>query len=152
GLLSIVKIVDMGFFAVLARPFDPVLDWPLFGAAVEFLTGSIGRVGAIGSAVAAVAIAVAVLILMTRSVLRLTRLVSRHRTAAIRTVAVLGVAWVTCAVLGVQIVPGVPLAANSASGLAYNHLLQVRSGLRDRDAFAAEAAVDAFRDTPGEKL
>ena len=25
GVLTVVKIVDMGFFAVLARPFDPVL-------------------------------------------------------------------------------------------------------------------------------
>ena len=30
GLLAIMKFLDMGFFASLARPFDPVIDWILF--------------------------------------------------------------------------------------------------------------------------
>jgi len=152
GLLTIVKILDMGFFAVLARPFDPVLDWILFDSAVEFLTASIGRFGAIGSVVLAAVLAVAVLILMTVSVLRLTRLVVRHRTTAARAVTVLAAAWVTCAVLGAQIVPDTPVAAGSAAALVYDRALQVRVGLQDQQAFAAEAAVDAYRDTPGEEL
>jgi hypothetical protein len=147
GLLAILKIIDMGFFAVLDRPFDPVLDWTFFSPAVEFLTQSVGRVGAIGSVVAAAVLAVAVLILMTLSVLRLTRLVVRHNATATRAIAVLGVAWLACASLGAQIVPGVPVAAQS-----YDHLLQVRASLEDHNAFAAEAAVDAFRDTPGKDL
>jgi hypothetical protein len=152
GLLTIAKIIDMGFYEVLDRPFDPVLDWPLLADAVEFLRRSYGQAGAIGSVVVAVAITVAVLVLMTLSVLRLTRIVARHRTTTIRTVVVLVVVWVTCAVLGVRIVPGVPLAADSAAALAYGRALQVRAGLRDRQAFAAEAAVDAFRNTPGDEL
>jgi hypothetical protein len=152
GLLTIVKIIDMGFFAVLARPFDPVFDWPSFGAAMEFLTSSIGRVGAIGSVVAAVVLAVALLILMALSVLRLTRLVVRHNTMATRAAAVLGTAWIACAVLGAQIVPGVPVASKSAADLTYDRTLQVHASLQDHKAFAAQAAVDAFRDTPGNKL
>jgi hypothetical protein len=152
GLLLIVKIVDMGFYAVLSRPFDLVLDWTLFDDAASFLTDSIGRAGAIGSVVVAAVLVVGVLILMTLSVLRLTRLVVRHNTAASRTVAVLGVAWVTLAVLGVQIVPNVPVAARSAAGLVDDRAHQVRAGLRDQQAFAAQAAADAFRDTPGQQL
>jgi hypothetical protein len=149
GLLAILKIVDMGFFEVLARPFDPVLDWTFFKPGVDFLTDSIGRVGAIGAVVAAVALAVAVLVLMTLSVLRLTRLVVRRGTAARGTVAVLSVAWAVCAVLGLQIVPGMPVAA-----VVYDRdrLLQVRAGLRNQSTFVAEAGVDAFRDTPGDRL
>lgn len=147
GLLTMVKIVDMGFSSVLARPFDPVLDWTLFKAAVGFLTDTIGRVGAIGSVVAAVVLGVAVLFFMTLSVLRLTRPVVRHKTTAISTVVVLGVVWVICAVLGVQIVPGVPVASHH-----YDRVLQVSASLQDRQVFAEEAAVDAFRDTPGEEL
>jgi len=152
GLLTIVKILDMGFFAVLSRPFDPVLDWILFDDALGFLTGSIGRAGAIGSVVAVAVLVTAVLVLMTLSVLRLTRLVVRHNTTATRAVAVLGVAWGTCALLGVQIVPGVPVASRSAAALVYDRALMVHAGLRDQQAFAAAAGVDAFRDTPGEKL
>jgi len=152
GLLLIVKLLDMGFYAVFARPFDPVLDWTLFGAGVGFLTDSMGRVGAIASVIAAAVLVVAAPILMALSILRLARVAVRHRTSATRTVAVLAVAWVTCAVLGAQIVPGAPVAAKSAADLAYDHALQVRVNLQDRKAFAAEAAVDAFRDTPGDKL
>jgi hypothetical protein len=147
GLLAIVKIVDIGFFAVLDRPFNLVFDWPLLGDAVEFLTTSVGRVGAIGCVVAAAVLAVAVLVLMAVSLLRLSRLVVRHNTTAIRTVAVFGVAWGTCAVLGAQIIPGVPVAV-----IASDRTLQVRTSLQDQKAFAAEAAVDAFRDTPGNQL
>jgi len=147
GLLTIVKIVDIGFSAVLARPFDLVFDWTLFGAAEEFLRASVGGVGAIGAAIAATVLALAVLVLMTLSILRLTRLVVRHNTAATRAVAVSGVVWVICAALGAQIVPDVPVA-----GVATGRLLQVRTSLLDRRTFAKEAAVDAFRDTPNGQL
>ena len=152
GLLTIVKVVDMGFYAVLARPFDLVLDWGLFADAVRFLTGSIGRAGAIGAVLAAAVLAAAVLVLMTLAVLRLTGLVARRTTTAIPAVTVLGVVWITCAALGAQLVPGLPVAARSDASLIYHRALQVRAGLHDRQAFAAEAAVDAFGDTPDEKL
>jgi hypothetical protein len=152
GLLTIVKIMDMGFFAALDRPFNPVTDWAYFGPAVGLLNDSVGRAGAIGSVVAAAALVVAVLIFMTLSVVRLTRLVSRHHTVSIRTVAVLGVVWILCAVSGVQIVAGSPIASTSAAGLAYDQVREVRAGVQDQQTFAKAAAVDAFRDTPGHDL
>ena len=42
GLLALMKLLDMGFFAFLARPFDPVLDWGLLDDGMRFLAGSIG--------------------------------------------------------------------------------------------------------------
>ena len=152
GVLTILKIVDMGFYEVLVRPFDPVLDWPLLGAAVEFVRLSYGRAGAIGAVLGVVLLVVAVLVLMALSVLRLTRLVESRRTTAIRTAAVLAVVWVACAALGLHLVPRTPIAAHSAATLTYDRALQVRAGLRDQQAFAAESAVDAFRDTPGNRL
>ncbi|WP_245585739.1 sulfatase-like hydrolase/transferase [Pseudonocardia asaccharolytica] len=152
GLLTILKIVDVGFFAVLGRPFDLLFDWSLLRAAMDFLTGSIGRVGAIGAAVAAAVLAAAVLILLTLAVRRLTRLVVRRRTATIRAVAMLTAVWVVCAVLGAQIVPNVPVAAHSAAALVAGRVGQVRASLQDQRTFAAELATDAFRDTPGDEL
>lgn len=144
GVLLILKITDLGFSAVLARPFDPLLDWSLLGAGGEVLTDSIGRAGTAGVVVAAAVLAVALLVLMTLSVLRLSRLVVRHRTRAAGTVAVLGAAWVAGAVLGVQIVPGVPVAAHQ-----YDRVLRVTESLQDGNRFAAEAAVDPFAEIPG---
>ncbi|MFC6015823.1 sulfatase [Plantactinospora solaniradicis] len=147
GLLTIVKIVDMGFYAALARPFNPVLDWISIEAAVGFLTDSVGRAGAIAAVIGAVLLAIAVPILMTLSVLRLTRLVLRHRSASAHTVTALGAACIACAVFGVQIVPDVPVGT-----LAYDRVLQARAGFQDQKVFATEADVDAFRDTPGDQL
>ncbi len=42
GLLTILKVLDMGFLSVLGRPFDPVFDWVLLGNAREFVEGSFG--------------------------------------------------------------------------------------------------------------
>ncbi|MDW5326655.1 sulfatase-like hydrolase/transferase [Plantactinospora sp. KLBMP9567] len=152
GLLALLKIVDMGFHAVLARQFDPVLDWILLDDGISFLTDSFGRGAAIGAAIVAALLAVAVVVLTTLAVLRLTDLVARHSVAATRTAVVLGAAWLACAVLGVQIVPGVPVAARNTAGLAYGRAQQIRDGLRSQQEFSRQVAVDAFRDVPGDRL
>jgi len=152
GLLTIFKLADMGFYAVLNRPFDPVLDWSFLTAAVDFLRLSIGRFGAVAAVVVAVVLVVAVLVFMALSVLRLSRLAVGHRTASTRGVAVLGVAWIICAVLGVQVVAGVPVASRSAAVLTYERARQVGAGIRDQEVFANESAVDAFRNTPSDQL
>jgi hypothetical protein len=89
---------------------------------------------------------------MTLSVLRLTRVMVRHSTVATPAVAVLATVWITCAALGAQLVPDAPVASRSAAGLVHDRVLQVQAGLHDGQAFAAEAAVDAFRDKPGAEL
>jgi hypothetical protein len=152
GLLTILKIIDMGFNAVLARPFNPVIDWPLVGAGLDFVTGSLGEIGAVCTVAAAVVLAVVLLVLMTMAALRLCGLVARRKIVAARTVTVFAAAWITCALLGTQIVPGVPLAGTSATALAYDHAVEVRAGLLDQQAFAQQVAADPFRNTPSDQL
>ena len=151
GLLTILKLLDMGFHSVLDRPFDPMLDWILFDDAEAFLGDSVGRAGAIGAVVGVVVAVLALLVLMTLAVVRLSRLVVRHSAAATPGILVLGTAWITCATLGVQ-VGGVPVASRSTATLVGNHVQQVRAGLKDEQVFAKEAEVDAFRDTPADQL
>ena len=50
------------------------------------------------------------------------------------------------------LVPGEPLADRNVSALAYDRAQMVRAGILDQEAFAAEAAVDTFRGTPGDQL
>jgi hypothetical protein len=147
GLLAVVKLVDLGFDAVLARPFNLVYDWSLLRAGAEFLHASIGRAGAIATVAGIVLLACGVLALTALAVLRLSRHVARHRGAAATAAGALGVAWVVCAVLGAQLVPGVPVAA-----LAYERVLQVPTSLADREAFAARLADDPYANVPGERL
>ena len=152
GVLTILKVADMGFYSTLNRPFDPVFDWIFLRDGLEFLNSSSGRAAQIGAAVGGLLLIVAVPVLMMLSVLRLTRLTVRHRDQAGRVVVVFAVAWVAFAVLGTQIVPGIPVAARSAAGLAYGNIRQSRVSLKDQGAYAKEAAVDPFQNTPGDQL
>jgi hypothetical protein len=153
GLLSLVKLLDMGFFAVLARPFDPLLDWKLLDDAMRFLAGAIGAGPAIGALAVAITLSTALVIFMTRSVQHLSRLVVRHSSAAARAVVVVAVPWLTCAMLAIQIVPGVPIAVEaSAAYLRTRAQPTGTGGTHDRQSIAAAASADAFQNTPAKDL
>ncbi len=146
GVLTIMKMVDMGFQETLARPFHPVYDWSFFGPAVDFLNDSSGWFAAAGAVAGAVLLAVGVVAGMTLSVLRLTRLAVGRRGAATRGVAALGVVWVSFAVLGQ------PVAASSAANEVFDDLRQVRSDLLDPEVFEQQLADDPFRYARGDQL
>jgi hypothetical protein len=152
GVLTIGKFLDMGFFSVLSRPFDPVFDWAFVGNALEFVAASAGRAGAIAAVLVVVVVAVAVVVLVTLSVLRMTRLATQHTRRATATVAFLAVAWVVFAGLGVQAAPHEPVAASDTLGAAIDRARQVRDGEQDQQAFAAESYFDAARATPSDRL
>lgn len=151
GLLTILKFLDMGFYASLDRPFDPVLDWILLDDAEAFLRDSVGRADAIGALIGIVALALALLAFMTLAVVRLSRLLVRHSAVATRTTLVLGTAWITFMALGTQIA-GVPVASRNTATLVEDRAGSVRAGLKDEREFEKESAVDAFGDTPADQL
>ncbi|WP_329450252.1 sulfatase [Streptomyces sp. NBC_01724] len=151
GLLTILKFLDMGFYASLDRPFDPVLDWILLDDAEAFLRDSVGRADAIGALIGIAALALALLAFMTLAVVRLSRLLVRHSAVATRTTLVLGTAWITFMALGTQIA-GVPVASRNAATLVEDRAGSVRAGLKDEREFEKESAVDAFGDTPADQL
>jgi hypothetical protein len=150
--LTIVKILDMGFYEALDRPFNPVTDKGYFGSAVGVLSDTIGHSAAIVTVVAAIVLAVALLILMPLAVMRLTRFAADHPTTSIRATAALAAAWALFAVLGAEIVDGSPIASTSASGYAYDEVRRVRDTIQEQRAFAEAVADDRFRDTPGSEL
>jgi hypothetical protein len=150
--LTSLKIINMGFLAVLGRRFDPVLDWPLFADGFNYLTDTSGRVFAIGTVIGAVLLVAAVFAALILAVGRLARITARHRRPARRSVVALVGAWTVFALLGTQLLPGEPVASDSAAALARKTALSVPAALRDRTTFAAESRADAFRDTPVDQL
>ena len=152
GLLTLLKLLDLGFGLALARPFDPLSDWPLFRSAQEWVAESFGPAGGAGAVVVAVLLAVGLPVLLTLAVLRLSRVVAGRRAAALRTVAVLGLAWVVFALLGVHVVPGSPVAAWTTSGVAWGHAVRLREDVADQRAYERESAVDAYRELPADRL
>ncbi|MFJ1746975.1 sulfatase [Streptomyces sp. NPDC088116] len=151
GLVTLLNVLDLGFYSVLDRPFDLVLDWILFDDAESFLRDLFGPVGATAAVIGVGVLVFALLVLMALAVVRLSRLMVRHSVATTRTTLVLGTVWVTCMALGVQIA-GVPVASRSAAELVNSHVNLVSAGLKDERVFAEEASVDAFRDTPPDQL
>ncbi|HEU4908304.1 MAG TPA: hypothetical protein VFT17_05525, partial [Propionibacteriaceae bacterium] len=77
GLLAILKLLDMGFSAVLARPFDPGADWTLLNDAMSFLAGAVGPFSAIGCLVAVIIFCTSLVFAVTKSVQRLTDAAAR---------------------------------------------------------------------------
>ena len=153
GPLAIVKILDIGFVAALGRPFNPVVDWSYFGSAEGVLSDSIGHRAATIAAIAAVLALVVFLVCMPLAVLRLTRVVDRHRAASTRAVVALGGVWILFAVLGVQLVRGTPVASTSAASLAYDQVRQIGASIQDEQRFTKQlAAADPLRNTPATDL
>lgn len=152
GVLLIVRGLDIGFLETLARPFDPVTDWGLLGDATGFLGETGGRAAAIALAAAAVLLALALVVGLALAGARIGRLLAAHRTGSARALVGLGAVWVVCALVGAQLVPSVPVASRSAASLARFEAEQIPASLRDRAAFAREATVDRYRDTPPAQL
>ncbi|WP_422735101.1 sulfatase-like hydrolase/transferase [Micromonospora sp. WMMD729] len=152
GLLAIVRLADLGFRTALDRPFDLVLDWLLLDDAFGFVRDSAGRAGALGAVVGVVLLVGALLVVVTVALRRLASLLVDHERTATRTVAALTAVWVVCAVAGVRLVPGVPVADAGATALVGAHAEQVDARLHDRSRFTAQIDADPFQDAPGEQL
>ena len=146
GVLTVVKILDLGFFGVLGRPFNLVTDRGHLASAVAFVRDSAGPVAAAAAVVTAGVLAAAVLVCLPLSVGRLTRLLARHHQRSVRTVTGLGVIWIACAVSGLQIGEGEPIASTSAGRLAIGEVHATTAGVRDQQRFDAAAAIDHVRD------
>jgi hypothetical protein len=152
GWLVVEKCLDMGFFDELNRPFDPVLDWVLFDDAYNFVVDSYGRAAAIGAVAAIVLLVVAVMGLCTWALLRLGRLVGAHRRASAFTAGGVALAWGLALVTGLSVTASVPVAARSTYTYAFDRVQQARAGLKDEAAFQKEVRVDAYRNTPADRM
>ena len=152
GLLVLVKVLDLGLYTAFDRPFDPIADWRYTGIGIETLRDSVGSRDANLVVAGAAMLIVAVLVLTTLAVLRLTRVAAGHRRWSLRAVVAIGAVWVLCWAFGAQLVSHVPIASTSAASLAVDEVRAVRAGIKDRAIFVDEIRRDRFRDTPGDQL
>jgi len=146
ALLVVVRILDMGFFATFARPFNPVDDWSYAGIGWETLRDSVGGTRATVALVLAGVVLVGLLVCSVAAVMRLTRVASDHRRTSLRVAGVLA----AVAVAG-QLV-GAPIASTDAARLAVGQVRAVRDGLKDYRAFVRELADDRFHDSSADQL
>ena len=151
GVTAVLRLLDVGFLEALNRPFDPVIDWRYAGSLVELVRDSFGNGLGTTLLVVAALTAVALLVLLPISVLRVTRVAARHRRPAARTVAALASLWLVLAVLDVRGDAG-PVASRATVGYLYGQVSRIPSELRDQRQFAEAAAQDPLQQVAHQDL
>jgi phosphatidylglycerophosphate synthase len=153
SLLTVVKLLDLGFYFNLGRPFNVALDWGTLGPAIGVLRDSLGSATTdVVLVLAGLALALLVAVVLASTV-RISTVTARHRRRSAGGVAVLGLVWAVCAALSLQLVPGAPIASASTAGLAVAHERAVEESVRDQQRFqAASSSADPYTDIPASDL
>jgi phosphatidylglycerophosphate synthase len=148
GVLVLLKILDMGYYAELDRAFNPVIEWSSLAPAVGVLRDSRGTVVAYAAVGGAVLLAVAVVGLLAWAALRVTRLSAAHPLGSRWVVGALGVLWVASATTGLDVAPPTPVASGSTSQFAATEVRDVAAAVRDRQQFPGQlSAADPYAGT-----
>jgi hypothetical protein len=135
ALLTLVKILNIVFYAEIGRAFNPVFGWVDIGPAVGVVRDTIGPTRT-NIALAGLWLGVILLVgAITAATIHITTLAARHRRATVRGLAALTAVWVLCAGLSLQLLPGSPVASTSTAGLAVAQVRDTQAALRDARRF-----------------
>ncbi|HZC70156.1 MAG TPA: CDP-alcohol phosphatidyltransferase family protein [Jatrophihabitans sp.] len=153
GLITIIKVLDIGFYVELDRPFDPVVDWSNLQPAIGVVRDSIGdRATDIFLAVLAL-LAVLTLVLITAATVRVCSATARYRNRSLRGVAALGVVCAVSAPLAVQLVPGDAFASTTTADVAVSQVRDAAAAIQDQQRFeTAIHSADPEAQVPGADL
>jgi hypothetical protein len=152
GLVFIVKLLNIGFFAAFDKPFDPYQDLKYVGFAIETVKASLGQATGILIVVLVGAVLIGVPVLMAFSVRRVARIAAEHRAWTLRAAAGLAGAWLLSLALGAQLVPATPIASAGAASLLVSQVKAVRADIDDHAIFARQISHDQLASTPASKL
>jgi phosphatidylglycerophosphate synthase len=153
ALVTLLKLLDMGFFVAFDRPFNLASDRGYLGPpAIDLAKDTIGQSGAVLAVVGVVVLTIGVVVFMPLAVGRLTTVAARHRGWTMRVITALVVVSMAAALAGFR-VPGGPLASLDASRLALSHVRAVEADAAEKHKFEAAVGVDHFGDrTNGDLL
>jgi phosphatidylglycerophosphate synthase len=150
GVLIFAKFLNMGYYDLLDRAFNPVTDWAEIAQAKGVLQDAIGA--QLTNVVAVVLVIGLVLILaaIIAAAIHIAAVAARHRRGAVRGLAALTAVWGLSAGLSLQLIPGSPIASTSETGLAVDQVRATQAALADPRIFGQaihspdpEAAVPA---------
>jgi hypothetical protein len=147
GFLTVLRVLDMAFFESLNRPFQVAVDWRYGGSLVGLVRDSFGDTSGTIMLVLAALVLIALLVLIPLALLRVTRLVARHRRTSLRTVAALSAGWVVLAVAGLQ-VSGAAVASDGSARYAYDQAAGIPAAIRDQQSFEKATRSDPLDATP----
>jgi phosphatidylglycerophosphate synthase len=135
GLIVLVKIFDMGFYAELGRPFNVVFDWGNISPAVGVVRDAIGTKSTNIAFVALFLVVILIVGAITASAIRITTVAAQHRRATVTALAALTAAWALVAAFSLQLVPGIPVASTSAASLVVGQVRTTAAEIREQHRF-----------------
>ncbi|WP_405661263.1 sulfatase-like hydrolase/transferase [Streptomyces sp. NBC_00079] len=151
GVLTVLNLMDIGFYEYLGRGFNIILDWPLLTDAQSYLGDTLGKGTAQLAAIGVVLLVALILAVMALAAVRVGNLVGRHPGHSTRVLLVLCAFWMTCASVNLQNA-GVPLSAEHTVTMLKYRAERVRDAIRDEAAFGKIARADTFGNTPPSQL
>ncbi len=134
-LAALAAGLDAGFKATIDRAFDITQDWPAVVSAFGVVQDAAGTGNAILIVAVLVAALIAGVIAVARAALRTERIAARSGRTGRVAAAVVATTWILCAVVGVQLWPGVPFAAADAANALAATSAQTALGIREQEAF-----------------
>jgi hypothetical protein len=156
GVLVAVALVLAGLDAVfqsaLSRPFDPVGDLPEIADGFGVVRDAVGPAGAASAVILLALTTTAAIAGVAWAVLRLDAALRRAPTGGGVAAAVVAGAWILAAVVGLQPVPGLPIAASDVIGSVAADATRVEASVADQAALQRDVADDSYRNVPAARL
>ena len=135
GLITLLKLLNIGFYAEVGRGFNPVLDRGDISPAVGVVRDAIGTTLTNIALVVVWLVLILIIAAITAATIHLTTVAARHRRDTVRALAALTAVWALAAGLSLQLVPGAPVASTSAAGLVVAQVHDTQKALRDERRF-----------------
>ena len=152
AVVVVFEVLDIGFLNTFNRRFDLLSDKSYVGSGIETLRASIGRTEA-NVAIVGIAVGiVALFILTTFSVFRVTRVAAAHRGWALGAGVGLGAVWALLWAFGAQFIANTPIASTLSASALVNEVRAVQAGIKDQIVFADQIKRDTLRNTPAGRL
>jgi len=151
-LVVVLKVINYEVFTLYNRPYDPLGDTTQLGNGIETLRSLVGGTETKLIEVGAVAGTVALAVLLTLAMLRMTRVAADNRRWALRGVAGVAAVAALCSALGAQLISHVPITSAVSAGLVVDEVNAVRADIHDRGVFGAEIRHDLIAGTPTNQL
>jgi phosphatidylglycerophosphate synthase len=151
-LVVVLKVINYEVFTLYNRPYDPLGDTTQLGNGIETLRSLVGGAETKLIEGGAVVGTVALGVLLTLAMLRMTRAAAANRRWALCAVAGLAAVGALCSALGAQLVSHMPITSTVSAGLVVDEVQAVRADIHDRSVFAAEIKHDPLAGTPTNQL
>jgi phosphatidylglycerophosphate synthase len=135
GVLIFAKFLNMGYYDLVNRAFNPVTDWSEIAQAKGVLQDTIGtNLTTIVGVVLVIGLALLFAAIIAAAI-HITAVAARHRRGSVRGLAALAAVWGLSAGLSLQLIPGSPVASASETGLAVTQVRLTQAALADPRIF-----------------